>query len=118
MTTPKLTEKAVEQIKKVLLENSIDSEKNYVRVGVRQSCSGLAYAFGFDDEYSEEIDAMNLQDGLKLVNSKEFSDHLSKVEIDYNSEKNGFTFKNTDPSNLPVLEGGCGSGGCCGGGCQ
>lgn len=120
MTTPKLTEKAIEQIKKVLTENSMDAEKTYVRVGVRYSCSGPAYAFGFDDEYLDEVDALNVQDGLKIVNQKEFSDHLSLIEIDYvDNEKKGFTFRNTDPSSLPVLEGGCGSGGCCGGGgCQ
>lgn len=123
MATPTLTQKAIEKIKKVLEENSMDAQKTYVRVGINgMSCSGPAYAFGFDDEFSDETDDLTVQDGLSVVNNKMYSEYLASVEIDYKDESgaNGFAFKNTNP--LQVLAdgcsgGGCGSGGgCCGGG--
>lgn len=122
MSTPKLTGKAVAQIKKVLLENGMDVEKTFVRVGIKgMSCSGPSYAFGFDDEFFQETDNLSSQDGLSVVNSKEFGDYLAHIEIDYvenESEKSGFTFRNTNPLQV-MADGanGCGSGGgCCGGG--
>jgi Fe-S cluster assembly iron-binding protein IscA len=100
----------------------MEIDKTYVRVGINgMTCSGPAYAFGFDDEFSEEVDDLAVQGGLSVVNSKMFSERLSFVEIDYKDESgaNGFAFKNTNP--LQVMAdsvGGCGSGGgCCGGGC-
>lgn len=125
MNTIKLTEKAVSQIKQVLAEQNMQVDKTYVRAGLQgMSCSGPAYAFGLDDKYDADLDDISIQQGLSVVNRKEFANYLSQVTVDYkdDADKKGFTFKNTNP--LQVLNneggcgsGGCGSGGCCGGGC-
>lgn len=125
MNTITLTEKAVSQIKQVLAEQNMPIDKTYVRAGLQgMSCSGPAYAFGLDDKYDAELDDISLQEGLSVVNRKEFATYLSQVTVDYkdDADKKGFTFKNMNP--LQVLNsegscssGGCGSsGGCCGGG--
>lgn len=121
MNTIKLTEKAISQIKQVIIEQNMPADKTYVRVGLQgMSCSGPAYAFGLDDKYDAEVDDISVQEGLSVVNRKEFAEYLSQVTVDYKDEadKKGFTFKNTNPLQVLKNEGGCGSGGCCGGGCS
>lgn len=124
MNTVTLTDKAIAKIKQILIEQNMDAEKTYVRVGIQgMSCSGPSYAFGLDESFDSAIDEVSLQDGLSVVNKKEYGVYLAETTVDYKEEdgRQGFTFKNMNP--LKVLNsdgcntGGCGSGGgCCGGG--
>lgn len=115
----KLTEKAIGQIKEIMVSQNMSLDTTGVRVGIRgKSCSGPVYAFGLDEESNPEVDEISVQDGLKVVHSKEFTTDLGNVIVDFKAESNnsGFTFTNP----LQVLSGGgcCGGGGGCGtGGC-
>lgn len=112
----KLTEKAVSKIKEIIASQEMPAA--CVRVGIRgQSCSGPAYAFGLDEEYDEEYDDVVECDGLKVVHNKAYAEPLNFVLVDYHEteEKQGFTFKDTNP--LKVMSGGCGTGGCGSGSC-
>lgn len=113
----KLTEKAVSKIKEIITAQEMPLDTTCVRVGIRgQSCSGPAYAFGLDEEYDTFYDDVIEQDGLKVVHNKAYADPLQFVLVDYHEteEKQGFTFKDTNP--LKVMSGGCGS--CGSGGCH
>jgi iron-sulfur cluster assembly accessory protein len=113
----KLTEKAVSKIKEIIASQEMPAE-TVVRVGIRgQSCSGPAYAFGLDEEYDTNYDDVVDSDGLKVVHNKAYAEALEHVLVDYHDteEKQGFTFKDTNP--MKVL-GGCGGGGCGSGGCH
>lgn len=115
MSAINLTDSAINQIKEVVAGQEMSLDETFVRVGIRgRSCSGLVYAFGFDEASDPESDELILQDGVKIVYSKQFSEDLKGVSIDFKEVdgKRGFTFSNP----LQVL-GGCGSGGCGTGGC-
>jgi iron-sulfur cluster assembly protein len=115
----KLTEVAVEQIKDIAINQNVELDKSYVRVGIQgRSCSGNVYAFGFDDEVTSN-DEINEHNGIRLIHDKKYSSDLKNIIIDFKDfgDTKGFTFKNP----LQLIEeensGGCSSGGgCCGGG--
>lgn len=119
MTPIKMTETALAKIKQVMGDQGMPADKTYVRVGVRgQSCSGPVFAFGLDDEVNLELDDVLVQDGVNLVHEKQFAEVLEHVEIDFRQSpdgRQGFTFKNTNPLNLPIT-GGCGT--CSNEGCK
>lgn len=109
-----LTETAANQIKSIMEEHKMESDKTYVRIGILgQSCSGLNYNFGFDDELTDS-DEIFEQSGLKVIHDKKYSDYLKEVVVDFKeiNDQKGFTFENST-----VIEScSTGGGGCCGGG--
>jgi iron-sulfur cluster assembly accessory protein len=111
----KLTDNAIRQIKEVIASQNMSLDLTNVRVGIRgKSCSGPVYAFGLDEEVDLEQDEVSIQDGVKVVHHKQFTDDLNNVTVDFKEveDRRGFTFSNP----LQVL-GGCGTGGCGSGGC-
>lgn len=107
-----LTDKAVEQIQKVMQEQNISSDDNMLEVGVSGSaCSGLNYSLGFTKR--SEVDILNSTafnfNGLKAVVSNKLLGALDGVTVDYYEglDQSGFTFTNNS-ANI----------GCCGGGCS
>lgn len=115
----KITEKAAQEIHKILENQEKSAENTYLRVGVTGvSCSGATYSFNLNsiDEFNCDEDDLVLQEGLTIVSKKTYADFLESIIIDYveTEDKKGFTFR--DP--LSVLNTGCGSGGCGSGGCS
>ena len=90
-----ITEKAVNQVKRIKSENSIPDEYG-LRVGVKGGgCSGLTYQLGFDGE-QKEGDMVIEKDGIKLLVDGKSLFYLSGTILDFSDGLNGkgFVFNN------------------------
>jgi len=90
-----VTEKAVKEIKRIMVENKVP-EGYGLRIGVRGGgCSGMTYTLGFDEKANNgdtviEADSINIfVDGKSLF-------HITGIELDFTDglTGKGFTFNN------------------------
>lgn len=101
----KLTEKATDEIKRLVAENNL--EGSYLRMGVRGGgCSGLSYTLGFDKE-TGQFDRIFDFDGVKVVIDMKSFLYLKGVELDYTQDLLGGGFKFHNPNAKRSC--GCGS---------
>jgi iron-sulfur cluster assembly accessory protein len=127
----KIEERAVEEIKRVLEEQSMPIESHALRVGVSGGgCSGFQYALNFvkAEEISEEDVEIEIQ-GLRIVVDHRSQPYLAGTEIGFQDglQGRGFVFNNpmatggcgcgTSFSTAASQGGSCGTGGCGSGGC-
>jgi len=100
----KVTDKAVEEIKKVAQENNIENPILRIRV-VPGGCSGFQYAMGFDDTVGGG-DHVFEYDGVKVVIDPFSMPYVNGAELDYVVDfmGGGFTIRN------PNATGSCGCG--------
>jgi len=98
MSTVTLTENAVKEIKKIMEDQKLASDKTYLRAGVKGGgCSGFSWVFNLDENYDENKDLLEEQDGLKIVMDKRSAMYLQGTTVDYYDDglmKRGFVFKN------------------------
>lgn len=102
-----LTEKAANEIKRVISEQN-RSELKFVRVGVvGGGCSGFQYSFDFTNDYDAANDFMEEHHGVGVIVDKKSDLYLDGTEIDFFTDlsRRGFTFKNPNA----VKSCGCGS---------
>jgi iron-sulfur cluster assembly protein len=101
-----VTEKAIKEMKKIMLENKIPEEYG-LRVGVKGGgCSGLSYTLGFDPE--ERIgDTVLEKDGVKIFIDMKSNLYLSGTEIDFTDGLTGRGFVFNNPKAVKTC--GCGS---------
>jgi iron-sulfur cluster assembly protein len=101
----KITEKAVQEVLKIMEENSIP--ENYgLRVGVKGGgCSGFKYALGFDAQ-SKEGDTIIHEKNIKLFVDGKSLFYLSGTELDFTDGLNGKGFIFNNPN--AVKSCGCG----------
>jgi len=94
-----VTEKAVGEIKRIMVENKVPDGYG-LRIGVRGGgCSGLSYTLGFDEKANDgdtviEADSINIfVDGKSLF-------HISGTELDFTDglTGKGFIFNNPNAS--------------------
>ncbi len=91
-----LTEKAANEVRRAMDEQSGDSEV-MLRIGVKGGgCSGFHYALDFDDKADEEADMKIEQHGVTVVVDKKCLLYLEGTTLDYfeSIEQRGFTFNN------------------------
>lgn len=91
----KVTEKALNQVKKIMAENNISPDHG-LRVGVKGGgCSGYSYTMGFDPASKEGDIVINAGD-LKLFIDGKSLFYLSGTELDFSDGLNGkgFVFNN------------------------
>ncbi|MDH3719077.1 MAG: iron-sulfur cluster assembly accessory protein [Planctomycetota bacterium] len=103
----KVTERAAEEVKKIIQDQSLDQD-TFLRIGVTAGgCSGFSYSLGFDKAYDENIDAKSQQHGITVVVDKKSDLYLDGTSVDFYEglEKRGFTFDNPNV----VKSCGCGS---------
>lgn len=101
-----LTDKAAEEIKKIMSENAIP-ESYALRVGVKGGgCSGLSYSLGFDGDVRESDVVMELK-GIRLSIDAKSLFYLTGTELDYSDGLNGRGFVFNNPN--AVRSCGCGS---------
>jgi iron-sulfur cluster assembly protein len=101
-----ITDKAVEEVKKIMIDNNIP--ENYgLRVAIKGGgCSGLTYSLGFDSE-ERATDTVIEKNGINIyIDMKSFL-YLSGTEIDYTSGLNGKGFIFNNPNAKRTC--GCGS---------
>lgn len=102
-----VTEKAANEIKRVLGEQAA-TESKVLRVGVRAGgCSGFQYNLALDDNYDAAVDEVSEQHGVTVAVDKKSMLYLDGTVIDYYDglEKRGFSFENPNV----VKSCGCGS---------
>lgn len=90
-----ITDKAVNQVKRVMEENKIDSSYG-LRVGVKGGgCSGLTYQLGFDAS-AKDGDSTIEKDGIRLFVDGKSLFYLMGTVLDFSDGLNGkgFVFNN------------------------
>lgn len=100
-----MTEKAEEQIRQILAEQSETFAGLRIQV-VGGGCSGYQYRMGFDKSFNEETDQVFDFDGLKVGIDRSSLLHMENSEIDYVEGLHGAGFK----FNNPNVTGTCGCG--------
>jgi iron-sulfur cluster assembly protein len=100
-----LTEKAINEVRKIMAENNIPGDYS-LRVGVKGGgCSGLSYTLGFDSDIKDTDKILNIGDMKLAVDWKSIL-YLSGTTIDYTDglTGKGFVFNN------PLAKKTCGCG--------
>ena len=90
-----ITEKAANEIKKIMAENNVPGEYG-LRVGVKgSSSSGLIYSLGFDSKANEGDSTFDMK-GIKLFVDGKSLFYLSGTTLDFTDGLNGkgFVFDN------------------------
>ncbi|AMV37015.1 HesB/IscA family protein [Planctomyces sp. SH-PL62] len=101
-----LTEKAADEVKKIITDQSLP-EDTVLRIGVQGGgCSGFSYSLNFDTDTSDR-DRIADYFGVKLAIDKKFDPYLDGTVLDFYDglEKRGFVFNNPNV----VKSCGCGS---------
>jgi iron-sulfur cluster assembly protein len=99
-----VTEKAAEEIKKLLSEENIPNAVLRVRV-VPGGCSGFSYEMGFDDETGDS-DQLFENGGVKVAIDELSLPYLEGSVLEYKDGLNGTGFS----INNPNAKGSCGCG--------
>lgn len=104
-----VTEKAANEVKKVMEEQKMSPLEHVLEVGVTSGgCAGFQYKLGFKER--KEIDALNETQfdfqGINVVVSNKSLLYLEGATIDFHEDINrrGFIFNN------PLAKTGCGCG--------
>jgi iron-sulfur cluster assembly protein len=105
-----LTERAAQEVRKILDDQKFDVATTVLRVGVTGGgCSGFSYALGFDPvaNFDPAKDSQYEHHGVKVVVDKKSALYLDGTTVDFYEglEKRGFTFDNPNA----VKSCGCGS---------
>ena len=103
-----LTERAAQEVRKILDDQKMDLGTTLLRVGVAGGgCSGFSYALGFDTNYDPAKDSQSEHHGVKVVVDKKSALYLDGTKVDFYDglEKRGFTFDNPNA----IKSCGCGS---------
>jgi len=102
-----LTERAAQEVKKIIEDQKMEPS-TLLRVGVvGGGCSGFQYSLGFDQKYDEKADSKFDCHGVSVVVDKKSALYLDGTTVDFYEglEKRGFTFDNPNA----VKSCGCGS---------
>lgn len=102
----KVTEKAQQQIKKVMEENNIPAAYG-LRIGVKGGgCSGFSYSLGFDSAPKESDKVIEAGDVKLFVDGKSLF-YITGTELDFSDGLNGRGFVFSNPNAKKTC--GCGS---------
>src|SRR2546430_7737096 len=100
-----LSETAIEQVKRLKVEQRLGDDV-FLRMGVKGGgCSGMSYALEFDNELGPEDREFQI-DGVRVVCDKKSYLYLNETMLDYVQQglTGGFTFVN------PNAKSSCGCG--------
>ncbi|MDI6402481.1 iron-sulfur cluster assembly accessory protein [Balneolaceae bacterium ANBcel3] len=93
-TTALLTERAAQQVKNIIKEEKVESDK-VLRIAVKGGgCSGLSYELGFD--VPTTADQMFESHGVKIAIDKRHLLYLEGLSVDFRDglDARGFMFEN------------------------
>jgi iron-sulfur cluster assembly protein len=103
-----LSEAAAKEIKTIIQQQELPSEKTRLRVGVKGGgCSGFSYLLDLTEEDPAETDEQMESHGVPILVDNKSLLYLDGVEIDFRDEVmgRGFVFKNPNATSSC----GCGS---------
>jgi len=102
-----LTEKAVKELKRLLIKES-SNLNTFLRIQViGGGCSGLSYKLQFDQNEPKPDDKSFLQDEIKILIDKKSLIFLSGTTLDFSDGLNGTGFEFKNPNSKKTC--GCGS---------
>ncbi|HLR67873.1 HesB/IscA family protein [Virgibacillus alimentarius] len=100
-----ITDKACDQIKEMMKEETADAR---LRFGVKGGgCSGLSYSLGFDYEINEELDMVEKINDIPVVIFKQDIPIIEGTTIDFKQNMMGGGFSIDNPN--AIVSCGCGS---------
>jgi iron-sulfur cluster assembly protein len=103
-----LSEAAAKEIKTIIQQQELPSEKTRLRVGVKGGgCSGFSYLLDLTEEDPAETDEQMESQGVPILIDNKSLLYLDGTEIDFRDEVmgRGFVFKNPNATSSC----GCGS---------
>jgi iron-sulfur cluster assembly accessory protein len=92
-----LTERAAQEVIKIMDDQKMDKEQTMLRVGVAGGgCSGFQYSLGFDTNYDAKADSKTVVNGVSVVVDKKSALYLDSTTVDFYEglDKRGFKFDN------------------------
>ena len=93
-----VSEKARVRLQELLVEQKLDMETYFLRVGVKGGgCSGLSYELGFDN-IPQEGDNIVEDNGVKIAVEKKSFLYLFGTELDFSDGLNGKGFQFINPN--------------------
>lgn len=93
-----VSEKARVRLQELLVEQKLDRETYFLRVGVKGGgCSGLSYELGFDN-IPQDGDNVVEDNGVKIVIDKKSFLYLFGTELDFSDGLNGKGFQFINPN--------------------
>ncbi len=101
-----LTERAAQEVKTILEQNSLPSDNSYLRLGVKGGgCSGFSYALDLTENKNDNDEEWEAH-GVKVICDPQSYVYLKGVSVDFKDEVmgRGFVFNN------PNATGSCGCG--------
>ncbi len=101
-----LTERAAGEVKTIIKDQELDSEKTFLRVGVKGGgCSGFSYTLDLTESRNESDEEWDIH-GVKVICDPKSHIYLEGVSVDFKDEVmgRGFVFNN------PNATGTCGCG--------
>jgi len=100
-----ITDRAIQEIKKIKQENNIPSD-HYLRLGVKGGgCSGLSYVLAFDNNEKNGDKKLILNDLTVIIDPKSLF-YLSGTTLEFNDGLNGRGFVFNNPNAAKTC--GCG----------
>ena len=94
-----LSNKAVNHLIELMMEEGITPDTHNLRVGVKGGgCSGLSYIMEFDDKVDSLDEIIETKAGLKVLIDKKSVLYLFGTELDYSDGLNGKGFHWINPN--------------------
>ena len=94
-----VSEKAKNQIIKLMNDDGMSPETHFLRVGVGGSgCAGLAYKMSFDEKLDQQLDEKYEDGGITIVCDKKSLLYLWGTELNYSDGLNGKGFEFLNPN--------------------
>lgn len=103
-----VTEKAVSEIKRIIVEQGLEQDKVALRVRVLGGgCSGFQNKLDLDEKWDEKTDNLSDIDGIKIAVDKRSALYLDGATVDFHDalDKRGFIVNNPNAKTTC----GCGS---------
>jgi len=94
-----ITEKALNHVIGLMLEEGVTPDTHNLRVGVKGGgCSGLSYVMDFDDHIDSTDEVVEVDGGLKILIDRKSMLYLFGTELEYSDGLNGKGFQFVNPN--------------------
>ena len=94
-----ITEKALNHIISLMIEEGVTPDTHSLRVGVKGGgCSGLSYVMDFDDCIDSTDEIVEVDGGLKILIDRKSLLYLYGTELEYSDGLNGKGFQFINPN--------------------
>ena len=103
-----VTEKAHQEIKRIMEEQKMNVNTTALRIGVKGGgCSGFTTRLDLDETFNEKTDILEMHNNVRVVIDKRSILYLNGATVDFNDDMNkrGFVINNPSAKNTC----GCGS---------